>query len=116
MQQQPSYNFRSALITNRRPGTCTPMVGAPHLHTFGACSDHLKTNKGRGFCPVLLHGFGPCADSMGNKCGRSFLRTRSQIPGDKKDQKQLFRALLLVRLAPKQPAIRITAAMDFKDG
>ena len=57
---------------------------------------------------------GVYAHSIGNKCGRSFLRTRSQIPSDKKDQEQLFRALLLVRLAPRQPAIRIRTAKTSK--
>ena len=115
--KQPYLPFETALIANRRPGSYTPMVGASHLHTFGVCSDHIRTHQRtwllssdvahlRGV--LRLHGKQVCKEFSPHPVSNS--RRQEKTKGS------FVKHCLSPILAPKQPAIRIMTAMDFKDG
>ena len=109
--------FQNALTTNRRPGSYTPMVGASHLHTFGVCSDHMRTQQRTWFLSSAVVHLGGVRPLHRKQVRKEFSpHPVSNFQRGEKAEGSSKEHFLPPVLAPKQPAIHIMTAMDFKDG
>ena len=115
MQRQP-YLTTCALTTNRPGSVHAPMVGASHLHTFGVCSDHMRTQQRTWLLSSAVVHLGGVRPLHWKQVRKEFsphpvsnFQRGEEAEGSSKEH---FPPPIL---APQQPAIRIMTAMEIKD-